>query len=269
MTVVPSWAPYAIVYDVKTKLKENNKSKKSNTEDVIREGLTQFNEIQTEFSLKPPRWVRDRLKPPPIPDLVKLVEDQFKELQRLAKETFKTSVTDAIKELRNQVPDPTKEARQQMLKKIEEIQEELEKILDSLNPWNVLNEALSKAELLCEEYLNGKIESIVQPMGFKGVSDVTLKIEGSTIEFFLDLYFAQEGDAKTNYLLKLSFSLSHDITQLNNIPEFPEPIIENRADEEIRNQIESKRQEILEGFLSTLFGDYLLVIQKFKELLGI
>lgn len=289
-----AWDSYLVVLDVRSKLSKLQNEEEFKAEEIINQGLNQFKhfnsdnvEIHEERSLgdrfrpprhvrdrlTPPRWLRERSTPPPLPRPPEWIRrrmstaEMIRMFEKLAVSNFKSDVIKAIENVASQVPDPTKEARKIMIDKIKEIEKELNNLVSSLNPLAVLKKALNEAELLCEGYLDPKIQNVVQPLGFKGVSDVNLNLEGNKIKFDLDLYFSREENVKSNYLIKLNFHIEQSITELS-IPQFSEPIIDNRADDQLLQQINEKKEEMVEGLLMTLFGDYLLVFQKFKDLLG-
>ncbi|WP_277714230.1 hypothetical protein [Bacillus atrophaeus] len=293
-----AWDSYVVVLDVRSKLSKLQNEEEVKAEEIINQGLNQFKhfnsdnvEIHEERSWRdrvrlprnvrdwaedrvtPPGWLRERSTPPPLPRPPEWIRrrtstaEMIRMFDKLAVSNFRSNVIKAIENVASQVPDPTKEARKIMIDKIKEIEKELNNFVSSLNPLVVLKKALNEAELLCEGYLDPKIQTVVQPLGFKGVSDVNLNLEGNKIKFDLDLYFSREENAKSNYLIKLNFHIEQSITELS-IPQFSDPIIDNRADEQLLQQINDKKEEMVEGLLMTLFGDYLLVFQKFKDLLG-
>ncbi|WP_102422603.1 hypothetical protein [Bacillus amyloliquefaciens] len=214
----------------------------------------------------------------------RIAEEAAKEAARIAEEAKKAAkgeliaaIKDTIDKLKEEIPDPSEQAKQ-MIDEIETYKEQLESLLEELNPVVLINKALDKAELICEEYINSKMVPIFSPIQLKGLSDAEFSLNGTQINAGLTLYLVLgdfEGDFRKDFIKNITVNVEIDLADLRLPDPLPTPVINDgnfNVEDEIKRRLEEERDRIIEELVIVIVDSYMpvfIVIDKFKDLLKI
>lgn len=210
---------------------------------------------------------------PPVPPVESLLpiptpEEIQRALEKAARDKLTSEINNAFDEVKNSVPNPSDEAKK-MLNKLEELRQQIKDFLDVKG---LLEKAIKEAERLCEEYLKSKLIPIEQAIPVKSFPEVELTLNESSIKCDVVVYFVEAnytGDKpQEDFLAKISASIEQSITNLS-LPTILVDSTLGNIEDRIKNEIESQKQALIEGMLAALFGDYLMVFNKFKDIAGI
>lgn len=206
--------------------------------------------------------------PVDLPVHIPTPEEIREALEKAARDKLTKEINNAFDEVRNSVPNPSDEAKK-MLNQLEELKKQIKDFFDVKG---LLEKAIKEAEGLCEEYLKSKLIPIEQAIPVKSIPEVKLTLNENSIKCDVVVYFVETNytgnKPQEDFLTKISASIEQIITNLS-VPTVLVNTTLGNIEDRIKNEIESQKQALIEGMLAALFGDYLMVFNKFREIAGI
>ncbi|MGG0822239.1 hypothetical protein ABE099_05125 [Paenibacillus turicensis] len=206
--------------------------------------------------------------PVDLPVHIPTPEEIREALEKAARDKLTKEINNAFDEVRNSVPNPSDEAKK-MLNQLEELKKQIKDFFDVKG---LLEKAIKEAEGLCEEYLKSKLIPIEQAIPVKSIPEVKLTLNENSIKCDVVVYFVETNytgnKPQEDFLTKISAFIEQIITNLS-VPTVLVNTTLGNIEDRIKNEIESQKQALIEGMLAALFGDYLMVFNKFREIAGI
>ncbi|WP_339200420.1 hypothetical protein MKY24_16730 [Paenibacillus sp. FSL P2-0322] len=214
-------------------------------------------------------------------------EQKFKEVEEAknritdvinngAKNLDPKDVVKALDFFKDNIPPEITEKGKEYVAKIEEIKQQIAQIQDALDIDKLKRDVLRKAEEFCEEYLKEKL-SFLTAIELKGVPQVHLDFDGkqisAEINVFVLLKDTEESELEQGWLARLSVHAVQEIGKLV-LPDFQMKIEPNEnflkdKFEEIKKEIEAKKEELIAQLIMDILQDYLPPLRALNEVIKI
>ncbi|MEK3920650.1 hypothetical protein [Paenibacillus sp. FSL K6-2393] len=193
-----------------------------------------------------------------------------------AKNLDPKDVVVALNYFKDHIPPEITEKGKAYIAKIEEIKQQIEQLQDALDINKLKRDVLGKAEEFCEEYLKEKL-FFLTAIELKGVPRVHLDFNGkqisADINVFVLLKDTQESKFEQAWLARLSVNAVQDIAKLV-LPDLqikiePNQNFLNDKFEEIKKEIEAKKEELIAKLIMDILQDYVPPLRALNEVIKI
>lgn len=207
--------------------------------------------------------------------LAEELERQANALKESAKRLLEEKVTNAYNTALADIGNNISDAQKAYIEKVKEVGDQLKNLEEMLDIDKLKAQILKKAEEMCEEYLKEKL-TFFESLNIKGIPDVILKLNNKDLNVNVNIYFVllnYNGNNPPNDCFSdIKVSLVQAITTLTapdidaELRFYPERV-RDEIIRQVRQQIEARKNEIIQELLKSLFSDYIQIFNVFKRAL--
>ncbi|WP_156153446.1 hypothetical protein [Domibacillus robiginosus] len=181
-------------------------------------------------------------------------------------------VAKVLEHFKEHIPLEITEKGKEYVAKLDEVKNKLQELQSALDINTIKREILHKAEEFCEAYLKEKL-GFLPSISLKGIPKVKLDFNGQEITADIKVFIMpsdrEESEYESQWLVSLNVNITQDVTKLE-VPEFVLNIEPNRdwaqdRLEEIRQQLENKKDELIAQLIASILQDYMPPLRALNE----